>query len=99
MVCYIVPAVAAIVHYSLRRNIIGWRKSVHHFWLSLLLAGGAIFGLVDHLWNGELFIIGNAPLIDIMLGVTITVAIFVAWAVIVILKKTDVHKPTKQTNI
>ena len=99
MVCYVVPAAAAIIHYGLRRNIIGWKKSIHHFWLSLLLAGGAIFGVVDHLWNGELFIIGKEPLIDVMLGVTITVAIFVAWAVIVTLKKTDVHKPTKQTNI
>ena len=99
MVCYIVPAAAAIVHYGLRRNIRGWSKSIHHFWLSLLLAGGAIFGVVDHLWNGELFIIGKDPMIDVMLGVTITVAIFIAWAFIVILKKTNVQKPIKQTNI
>ena len=99
MVCYTVPIIAAIAHSILRRNISGWKKSIHHFWLSLLLAGGAIFGAVDHWWNGELFLIGKEPLIDIMLGVTITVAIFVVWAVIVTLKKTDVHKPTKQTNI
>jgi hypothetical protein len=99
MVCYIVPAAAAIVHYGLRRNIRNWSKSIHHFWLSLLLAGGAIFGVVDHLWNGELFIIGKEPLIDVMLGVTITAAILVAWAIIVTLKKTNVRRPTKQTNI
>ena len=99
MVCYIVPAAAAIVHYGLRRNIRGWSKSIHHFWLSLLLAGGAIFGVVDHLWNGDLFIIGEEPLIDVMLGVTITAAILVAWAIIVTLKKANVGKPTKQTNI
>ena len=98
MVCYTVPIIAAIVHYILRRNISGWKKSVHHLWLSLLLAGGAIFGVVDHWWNGELFLIGEEPLLDIMLGVTITGAIFVIWAVIVTLNKTGVHKTTKQTN-
>ena len=98
MVCYIVPAAAAIVHYGLRRNILGWSTSIHHFWLSLLLAGGAIFGVVDHLWNGELFMIGKEPLIDIMLGVTITVVIFIAWAVIVTLNKTEIRKSTKQTH-
>ena len=98
MVCYAVPTLAVIVHYILKRNIAGWKKSVHHLWLSLLLAGGAIFGVVDHWRNGELFLIGEEPLIDLMLGVTITLAIFVAWAVIVTLKKTIVHKPTKQTN-
>ena len=98
MVCYIVPAAAAIVHYGLRRNIMGWKKSIHHFWLSLLLVGGAIFGVVDHWWNGELFLIGKDPLLDIMLGVTITATIFVAWAVIITLNKTTVHKPTKQIN-
>ncbi len=98
MVCYTIPTIAAIVHYILKRNIVGWKESAKHFWLSLLLAGGAIFGVIDHWWNGELFLIGEEPLIDLMLGITITVAIFVAWVVIVTLNKTVVRKPTKQTN-
>ena len=98
MVCYTIPTIAAIVHYILKRNIVGWKESTKHFWLSLLLAGGAIFGVIDHWWNGELFLIGEEPLIDLMLGITITVAIFVAWVVIVTLNKTVVRKPTKQTN-
>jgi len=99
MVCYTIPAAVAIGHYILRKNITGWKESTHHFWLGLLLAGGAIFGVVDHWWNGELFLIGEEPLIDIMLGVTITLTIFVAWAVIVTLNRTAVHKSTKQTNL
>ena len=98
MVCYVIPMVAVIVHYIMRRKLTGWKESKHHLWLSLLLAGGAIFGVVDHWWNGELFLIGKDPLLDIMLGVTITLTIFVGWAVIVILNKTTVHKPTKLTN-
>ena len=98
MVCYTIPTVAVIVHYAMRKNVKSWKKSIHHFWLSLLLVGGAIFGVIDHWWNGELFLIGKEPLIDIMLGVTITIAIFVAWVIIITLNKTAVHKPTKQTN-
>ena len=98
MVCYAVPTVAIIVHYILKSNIAGWKNSVQLLWLSLLLAGGAIFGLADHWWNGELILIGEEPLIDVMLGVTITIAIFIVWVLIVTLNKTAVHKPVKQTN-
>jgi hypothetical protein len=98
MVCYTVPTIAALVHYILRRNIPVWKKSVNHLWLSLLLTGGAIFGVVDHWWNGELLLIGEEPLLDIMLGVTITIVIFVVWAIIPILNKSTSHKLTKQTN-
>ena len=99
MVCYTIPAAAAVVHFIMMKNVTRWKKSVYHLWLSLLLGGGAIFGVVDHWWNGELFLIGEEPLVDIMLGVTITAAILVTWAIIVTLKKTNVRKPTKQTNI
>jgi hypothetical protein len=40
-----------------------------------------MFGMVDHLWNGELFLIGQAPLSDLLLGVTITGAVFTSWGI------------------
>ncbi len=46
-----------------------------------MLYGGALFGVVDHLWNGQLFLIGGAPLMDLLLGVTITAVIFGGWGI------------------
>ena len=96
MVCYVVPAIAAIVHQGLRKSKTDWKKSTSHLWLSLLLTGGAIFGLVDHLWNGELFLLGDNLFLDLLLGITITVAIVVAWFVIITLNRSTIGKPEKQ---
>ena len=78
MVCYIIPLVAAIITSTIwgsqQRGPAGW-------WLNLLLYGGALFGVVDHLWNGELFLMGEAPLMDVLLGVTITAVIFAGWGI------------------
>jgi hypothetical protein len=82
----------------MRKNVSTWKKSTYHLWLSLLLAGGAIFGVIDHWWNGELFLIGEEPFLDLMLGVTITLVIFAVWAISIVLNKTGVNKPIKQTN-
>ena len=98
MVCYLVPAIAAIVHHGFRKSNTSWKKSTSHLWLSLLLTGGAIFGLVDHLWNGELFLFGENLLVDLLLGVTITVAIVVAWFIIITLNKSTIEKPELQLN-
>jgi hypothetical protein len=95
MVCYTVPMVAAIAHIIMRRNITSWKESTHHLWLGLLLGGGAVFGLVDHWWNGELFLIGENIVMDLLLGVTITVAIFVIWAIMFTIDKTKSNKPVK----
>ena len=95
MVCYTVPMAAAVAHFILRRNIISWKESTHHLWLGLILAGGAIFGVVDHWWNGELFLIGENILMDIMLGFAITIAIIIIWAVIRTLDKNKVKKTVK----
>ena len=98
MVCYVIPALAAIVHHVLRKKMPAWKNDKHHSWLSLLLLGGAIFGVVDHLWNRELFLLGQKPLLDIMLGFTITIVILAAWAGIVALDKAALKKPAKSAN-
>jgi len=98
MVCYVVPTIAAIGHYILRRNIRSWRENTYQIWLSLLLAGGAIFGIVDHLWNGELLLIGENILSDIMLGISITITIFIIWAVLLYLDKTKMRKISKSVS-
>ena len=98
MVCYVVPAVAAIVHYGLRKTKTSWKRSTSHLWLSLLLSGGAIFGIVDHLWNGEIFLFGKNLFLDLLLGLTITVAILLAWFIVIALNKNSIEKPLKQLN-
>ena len=87
MVCFAVPTVAAIIHYATKKNISSLKTSAHHSWLTLLLLGGAIFGIVDHLWNGELFLIGENIGYDILLGSVITIITIVVWAAIVIVDK------------
>ena len=95
MVCYAVPTAVAIAHFIIRRNITNWKGNKYHLWLSFLLAGGAIFGLVDHLWNGELLFIGEYFLLDILLGVAITFTIVVIWAVMITIDKSKANKLVK----
>lgn len=97
MVCYAIPTIAALIHHGMRSNIAGWKTSMHQKWLGMLLAGGAIFGVVDHLWNGELFLIGEHIVSDLLLGVTITVVIFAAWGIVVALDKIKTKNAVKTT--
>jgi len=87
--------IAAIAHIIMRRNITSWKESAHHLWLSLLLGGGAIFGLVDHWWNGELFYIGDNIIMELTLGIAITVTILVIWKIMFTLDKNKSKKPIK----
>lgn len=89
MTCYAVPAASAIIHYFFRKNSSKLKNNtqheMHHLWLNLMLAGGGIFGLVDHLWNGELFLFGPNLALDLALGVTITLSIIIVWMIFVAL--------------
>ena len=87
MCCYIIPTLTAIMHFFLRKKIPIWRENKHHTWLSMLLFGGSIFGIVDHLWNKELFLIGKNFIYDIFLGITITLVILGTWACLVFIDK------------
>ncbi|MDD4955902.1 MAG: hypothetical protein PHP17_07700 [Candidatus Omnitrophica bacterium] len=73
--CYAGPVAGAIVS----SVIWGKTKSTKVWWLSLLYWGGALFGVIDHLWNGELFLISGDVGKDLLLGVVITASIFVFW--------------------
>jgi len=83
--CYTAPLVGAIV------ATVAWNKTkgVKVWWLMLMFYGGALFGVIDHWWNGELFLISENIVSDLLLGVVITALIFVAWGVTVIFSKTN----------
>ena len=83
MVCYVIPAAAAALIYFQRKAC--GKTDVEGKQLGLLLAGGAIFGAVDHLWNNELFLIGKNITSDLLLGITITAAIYGVWLAIMVL--------------
>ena len=85
MVCYAVP-LAALLITAFRRKLLK-KTDVEGFWLNLLLLGGALFGVIDHFWNGELFLLGPNILTDLALGTTITGGTFAAWGVIVFREK------------
>jgi len=93
MVCYAVPIVAALVHHGLRRNVKGLKENSRQSWLTLLLAGGGMFGFIDHLWSGELAMIGTNLLSDLALGTIITLGIFCLWEVIVMKDKLSAKRP------
>jgi hypothetical protein len=84
MVCYVLPTLAAAMVYAHRKK--DGRTDEEGAQLNLLLAGGAVFGLVDHWWNGQLFwspSIGS----DLMLGVLITAAIYAVWFAMLLAKQ------------
>ena len=76
--CYTVPLAGAVI------TSLVWHKKKERkiWWLNLMFYGGALFGVIDHLWNGELFLISHNIVKDLFLGVTITVGILICWAVI-----------------
>ena len=81
MVCYSVPLAATII-VALKRKLSG-KTTKEGLWLNLLLLGGSLFGIIDHLWNGELFLIGANWIADLSLGAAITAGIFTTWGVMV----------------
>jgi len=81
MGCYTVPAAAAIIHFFMRKKI-PTLNTKHSLWLNQLYFGGGIFGVVDHIWNGELLLFS---LSDVLLGFTITLAITIIWGMVVAL--------------
>lgn len=81
--CYLGPTTAAIVTTFMWKS----KKNLQLFWLMLMFYGGALFGVVDHLWNGELFLVSENWLKDVMLGVVITAGTILAWGGIIFLAK------------
>ena len=88
--CYTVPLVA-----SFATTVLWQRKKEPKLWsLNLMLYGAALFGVIDHFWNKELFLISDNLLSDLCLGFVITAGVFLVWFGIVVLPKTKTKKIT-----
>jgi len=83
--CYLGPTTAAIVTTFMWKN----KKTLRLFWLMLMFYGGSLFGVIDHLWNGELFLVSENWVKDALLGVVITAATLLAWRIILALAKSN----------
>jgi len=83
--CYVSPLLGAVV------TSVAWKKTrnVKVWWLALMFYGGALFGVIDHWWNGELFLISENIVSDLLLGVTITAIILISWGATVVCSKTN----------
>ena len=83
--CYTEPLLGAAI------SSLVWQKtkSVKVFWLLLMFCGGAMFGLIDHFWNGELFCLPKEPVSDLLLGAVISVSILIAWTALVLAAKVN----------
>jgi hypothetical protein len=80
MVCYTIPLITTIVIFATRKHL--QQRIPRINWLNQLLAGGAVMLVIDHLWNGELFLIGEGVLLDLVLGFAMTAAVFVFWGIL-----------------
>jgi hypothetical protein len=94
MACFIAPAAAAIITSSVRKKI---APKYHLEWLNTMLWGGVIMLAVEHIAHGEVVLyppfltaIQNPAEIPAMLqematvGGTMTIAIILVWAVMVL---------------
>jgi hypothetical protein len=83
--CYVGPVAGALI------SSLFWKKtkSVKVWWLMLLYLGGGLFGVIDHLWNKELFLVSGDSVKDLLLGIMITLSIFIAWVIAILLSKNN----------
>jgi len=86
--CYTIPVGAAIITLVTKKKI--KTKTPYLSWLNLLLWGGAIMLVVDHIWNGELLLVGENIIKDLLLGITMTVVVFVVWGIMVFIHKSKI---------
>lgn len=90
MVCYIVPLVATAL-ISVGRKTGGKGLSIGHasygLWLNIMMLGGAVFGLIDHMFTGELFVLTSMWMTDMAVGGAITAGITACWGVVVAMPK------------
>jgi hypothetical protein len=98
MGCFLVPLSVLGIHTLLQKS----RQlplTPEQYRLRLLLLGGVTFGVVDHTWNNELFLIGPHLWSDLGLGVAITATIFLVWGVVISLeRRQSVARTTRMEN-
>jgi len=81
--CYIIPVGGAVITSFVWKK----KKTLKLWWLNLMFYGGALFGIIDHLWNRELFLISENWIMDLFLGVVISLGIILFWLITLVFAK------------
>ena len=81
--CYTVPLITSFF------TTYAWKKkrTARLLWLNLLLYGASVFGVIDHLYNGELFLVSEYWVRDLFLGFLITLSVFLVWGVLLFMSR------------
>ena len=77
MGCYAVPLAATIIHSFMKKK--EKFDTTKHKLLNQLFIGGSVFGVIDHLLNGEMFVFSIK---DLLIGLAITGSILITWKII-----------------
>jgi hypothetical protein len=90
MACFIAPTATTIIATAIRKKI---PEKYHINWLIMMFFGGSVMLIVDHIANGE--IISTPPFLTALkapgymlkeiltTGLAMTIAIFIAWGIMV----------------
>ena len=92
--CYVAPVIGAVITTAVWRKA----KSAKLWWLTLMFYGSALFGIIDHLWKGELFLISENITSDLLLGMTIVAITFTVWGAIVMVGDKKIRKNQKTSS-
>jgi hypothetical protein len=82
MTCFVIPLLATFAHYGMKKKIPALQADPKQGWLTMMLGGASVFGVIDHLWNGQLFLVSPNIGWDLLLGTTITGAVVGLWALV-----------------
>ena len=63
-----------------------------------MFLGASLFGVIDHLWTGELFFISGDIAKDLLLGVVISMFVLLFWSGIIIYGKRSALLPENVKN-
>jgi hypothetical protein len=80
MTCYIIPLMATLVHYGMRKKYPALGADPRQGRLTMMLGGASVFGVIDHAWNGQLMMVSASIGMDLALGTIITAAVVGLWA-------------------
>ena len=83
--CYVVPLAISLIINGLK---IAKKISIPSLnRLNFLMLGGVTMLVIDHLWNGELFLLGQNIIKDLISGIIMSVAVLSIWIIMIVYEK------------
>lgn len=97
MACFLVLLASAIGLHGVRSKV---RVRLPEINMLLLMTwGGALALIVDHVWNGELFLVSPNLLWDLLLGCAMTLALVAIWSLYVLATRVSSSKNPIRTKM